>query len=223
MAISRIPVPGPLSTRTFLIGAVKLHIVAARTEQMKLFFAGFTVLTTMALSSCIAAEPANRASFLPGRPTRVMTAEPGVVPSGTSLLIRTNETINTRRAARGTVYEAFVAEDVLDQNGNILIPKASPVELVVRSLPYLGPGGVMTELTLGVHSITVNGATYPVETKTGTPDTGGFVADSDAPSVVGAADAAGQSLTTGQRISVRSQTLLSFRIADPIRLKGYIR
>ena len=81
----------------------------------------------------------------------------------------------------------------------------------------------MTELTLGVRSISVNGATYPVETKTGTPDTGGFVADSDAPRVVGAGDAAGQSLTTGQRISVWSQTLLSFRIADPIRLKGYIR
>lgn len=109
------------------------------------------------------------------------------------------------------------------ESGYTPLLNTSPVELVVRSLPYLGPGGVMTELTLGVHSITVNGATYPVETKTGTPDTGGFVADSDAPSVVGAGDAAGQSLTTGQRISVRSQTLLSFRIADPIRLKGYIR
>lgn len=190
---------------------------------MKLFIAGFAVLTTIALSSCIAAAPPNRAGFLSATPARITTAEPGVVPSGTSLLIRTNETVSTRRAARGTVYEAFVAEDVLDQNGSILIPKASPVELVVRSLPYLGPGGVMTELTLGVRSITVNGATYPVETKTGTPDTGGFVADSDAPSVVGAGDSARQPITTGQRISVPSQTLLSFRIADPIRLRGYSR
>jgi hypothetical protein len=190
---------------------------------MKLFISGITLLTTMALSSCIAADPANRASFLSARPARIMTAEPGVVPSGTSLLIRTNETVSTRRAARGTVYDAVVAEDVLDQNGIILIPKASPVELVVRLLPYLEPGGVTTELTLGVRSITVSGTTYPVETKTGTPDTGGFVADGDAPSVVGDGDAARQSLTTGQRISVRSQTLLSFRIADPIRLKGYSR
>ena len=81
----------------------------------------------------------------------------------------------------------------------------------------------MTELTLGVRSLTVNGATYPVETKTGTPDTGGSVADGDAPSVVGEVDAAGHTLTTGQRINVRAQTLLSFRLADPIRLKGYSR
>lgn len=190
---------------------------------MKLLIARFTVLTTMALSSCIAADPTGPASFLSGRSARIMTAEPGVVPSGTSLLIRTNETVSTRKAARGTVYDAFVADDVLDQNGTLLIPKGSPVELIVRSLPYLGPGGVSTELTLGVRSITVNGVTYPVETKTGNPDSDGFVADGDAPSAVGAGDAAGQSLTTGQRISVPSQTLLSFRIADPIRLKGYSR
>jgi hypothetical protein len=190
---------------------------------MKLFIAGFTLLTTVALSSCIAADPGSRAGFLSAGPARITTAEPGVVPSGTALLIRTNDTVSTRKAARGTVYDAFVAEDVLDQNGSVLIPKASPVELVVRSLPYLGPGGVATELTLGVRSITVNGATYPVETKTGTPDSGGFVADSDAPSVVGSGDAGGRLLTIGQRIVVPSQTLLSFRTADPIRLKGYSR
>jgi hypothetical protein len=189
---------------------------------MKLFIAGFA-FTTIALSFCIAADSAGRASFLSARAEHTTIAEPGVVPSGASLLIRTNDAVSTHKAARGTVYEAFVAEDVLDQNGKILIPKASPVELVVRSLPYLGPGGAMTELTLGVSTITVNGVTYPVETKTGTPDTGGFVADSDAPRVVGAGESSGQSLTIGHRISLPSQTLLSFRIADPIRLKGYSR
>jgi hypothetical protein len=189
---------------------------------MRLFIVGLTIFTSAALSSCIAADPGG-AGFVSAGPARIMTAEPGVVPSGTSLLIRTNDTVSTRKAARGTVYDAFVAEDVLDQNGTILIPKASPVELVVRSLPYLGPGGVSTELALGVRSITVKGVAYPVETKTGTPDSSGFVADKDAPSVVGDSDAAGHSLTTGQRISVPPQTLLSFRIADPIRLKGYSR
>ncbi|HTW63903.1 MAG TPA: hypothetical protein VME17_04765 [Bryobacteraceae bacterium] len=45
--------------------------------------------------------------------------------------------MRTRKAYRTTIYEAAIAQNVLDQNDNVLVPKASPAALVVRSIPYL--------------------------------------------------------------------------------------
>ncbi len=192
---------------------------------MRLHFFGFTVLAAAGLSSCIGTGRADRAASPIPRPVRPVTAEPGVVPAGTWLVIRANDGVNTQRAFRGTIYDASVAEDVLDQNGSILIPKESPVELVVRSLSYLGPGGVgMTELTLGVHGVTVNGVRYPVVTETEEPpNAGGLGVDRHAAKLVGGDEAAGQVLTIGSRISVPAETRLAFQIVDPIRLRGYRR
>ena len=189
---------------------------------MRLHFFGFTVLAAACLSSCIGTARADRAASLTPRPVRPVTAEPGVVPAGTWLVIRANDTVNTRRAFRGTIYDGSVAEDVLDQHGSILIPKESPVELVVGSLSYLGPGGVgMTELTLGVHAVTVNGARYPVVTETEEPpNAGGLGVDRHAAKLVGGGEAAGQVLTRGSRISVPAETRLAFQIEDPIRLRA---
>ena len=194
-------------------------------NSMRLHVFGFTVLAAAGLSSCIGTGRADRAALLIPRPVRPVTAEPGVVPAGTWLVIRANDGVNTQRAFRGTIYDASVAEDVLDQNGSILIPKESPVELVVRSLSYLGPGGVgMTELTLGVHAVSVNGVRYPVVTETEEPpNAGGLGVDRRAAKLIGGGEAAGQVLTIGSRISVPAETRLAFQIVDPIRLRGYRR
>jgi hypothetical protein len=85
---------------------------------MRLHVFGFTVLAAAGLSSCIGTGRADRAALLIPRPVRPVTAEPGVVPAGTWLVIRANDGVNTQRAFRGTIYDASVAEDVLDQNGS---------------------------------------------------------------------------------------------------------
>ena len=116
---------------------------------MRFLVAGFTIVTVAGLSSCIGTGPANRAAVPPTGLVRTVSAEPGVVPPGTWLVVRTNDPVNARTAYRSTVYSASISEDVLDQKERVLIPKASPVELGVRSLSYLGPGGAgMTKLTL---------------------------------------------------------------------------
>lgn len=122
------------------------------------------------------------------RPLCIVTSEPGVVPAGTSLVVRTNETVNTDRGSRYTIYDASVAEDVLDQNGRILIPKESSVELEVFSFRFLGPGGAgMTQLVLGFRSVTVSGFSYPVETAEPPRDGGLGASDHTAKWVGGAA------------------------------------
>lgn len=188
---------------------------------MSYLILGLTTLTFLSLSSCFAADNARPA---PNSPVRVVTEEPGVVPPGTSLVVRTKDTVRTRKPYRSTLYLATVAEDILDQNGTVLIPRESPVELVVRSLPYLGPGGVgMTVLTLDVGAVTVFGVRYPVETGDDTPGAGGIGVDRGAAKRVGGDEAASHVVTRGSRIDVPAETMLAFQIQAPIRLRGYQR
>jgi hypothetical protein len=156
---------------------------------------------------------------------RTVAAESGVVPPGTSLLVRANDTVTTRKAYRGTVYSASLAADILDQNGAILIPKESAIEMVVRSVPYLGPGGVgMTLLTLDIDAVTVGNVRYPVETDDKAPGAGGIGVNDDPVKWVGGKDeAANNVVTRGGRINVPSDTVLAFQIQAPIRLQGYQR
>jgi hypothetical protein len=190
---------------------------------MRLLIFGFTVVTAAGLSSCIGVARTDRAALPPAGPVRALTAELGVVPQGTWLVVRTNDAVNADKAFRSTIYEGSVSQDVLDQNERLLIPKGSPVEMGVRSLSYLGPGGAgMTELTIDVRSVTVNGVAYPVETS-GEPNAGGLGVARFTAKWIGGGDGQDQVLTSGRRIRVPAQSLLAFQIEDPIRLQGYQR
>src|SRR5215510_14573620 len=138
---------------------------------MASIIAGLTVLAVLGSSGCIGAGQFDRSTHLALSDSLIVkAAEPGVVPEGTALLIRINDTVNVCRAFRGTIYDASIASEIVDQNGHVLIPKESPVEFVVRSVSYLGPGGVGTsELTLEVQTVTVNGVRYSVATVSGQP------------------------------------------------------
>jgi hypothetical protein len=182
---------------------------------------GFATLAIAGLCSCIAGD---NAGLIPVGPIHTVTSESGVVPPGTSLVVRTLDTVRTHKAYRSTVYVASVAQNVLDQHGVVLIPKESPVELVVRSLPYLGPGGVgMTLLTLDIDAVTVRGVRYPVETDDEAPGAGGIGVDRGAARWVGGSDDARHVVTRGHNINVPAETLLAFQIQAPIRLRGYQR
>jgi 3D (Asp-Asp-Asp) domain-containing protein len=181
---------------------------------------GLAALMFVVLGNCIAADNVEVAASV-----RTVAAEPGVVPPGTSLLVQTKDTVKARKASRGTVYAASIAADILDQNGGVLIPKESSIELIVRSVPYLGPGGVgMTLLTLDIDSVTVGDVSYPVETDDKAPGAGGIgVAHGPVQWIGGSQEAASHVVTRGDRINVPSNTLLAFKIQAPIRLRGYER
>jgi hypothetical protein len=188
---------------------------------MKHLILGLTTLTVAAVGNCIAADNAGGIGI---SPVRAVTAEAGVVPAGTSLVVRTKDTVKTRRAGRGTVYFANAAADILDQNGGVLIPSGSPIELVVHSLSYLGPGGAgMTLLTLDIAAVTVRDVRYPVETHDERPGAGGIGVDRGAAKWAGGSQEEGSVVTRGHTINVPSDTLLAFEIYAPIRLRGYQR
>jgi|HubBroStandDraft_1064217.scaffolds.fasta_scaffold309824_2 hypothetical protein len=179
-------------------------------------------LTLVALSNCVAADTAD--GIVIG-PVHTVIVEPGVVPPGTSLIVRTKETVKTAKAYRSTLYLASAAADILDQTGAVLIPAGSPVEMVVRFVPYLGPGGVgMTLLTLDIDAVVVRDARYPVETDYEKPGAGGIGVNRGAAKWIGAnEESAPHVITRGQSIFVPADTVLAFRIQAPLRLRGYQR
>jgi hypothetical protein len=188
---------------------------------MKVQASGFTFLLAVSLMSCIQAVHADRTTSIPVE--RIVTTEAGVLPAGTQLVVRSNDTVSTSRASADTIYGASLAADILDQDGRVLIPKESPVDMGVFSFGYLGPGGgPMTELVLGVREVTVTGMVYPVETAQRQRD-GGLGSTEHMGKWVGGTGEPHQVLTRGRRIYVPRGALLSFQTIDPIRLKGYQR
>src|SRR6267154_5642720 len=79
-----------------------------------------------------------------------------VVPSGSEIKLRTDETINATPSNAGHTYSASVSQDVTDANGNVVIPKGSHATLIATK------GANANEVELGLKSLTVNGHKYTV-------------------------------------------------------------
>lgn len=185
---------------------------------MRLLTFALTILAIAGLSSFAGTSPSDRAALAPAGVVRAANIESGVVPEGTLLVVKTNDTVNTEKAYKTTMYSASVAENVVGHDEKILIPKESPVELGVRRLSYLGPGGAgMSELTVEVRSITINGVSYPVTT-TGEPGAGGIGVNRFVAKVVSGGEDGSQVRASGRRIDVPVGTLLAFQLQDPVRL-----
>jgi hypothetical protein len=86
-----------------------------------------------------------------------------IIPVGSEITIRTDESIDSKASSTGQLYSATVSEDVSDVSGNIAIPAGTPAKLVVRDITS---GGAVhsPELVLDLFSISVNGKEYRVDT-----------------------------------------------------------
>src|SRR5688572_4167852 len=63
-----------------------------------------------------------------------VSGAPGEIPAGTTLEVRTNESINSKDTAEGKTYQAEISTEVIGANGQVLIPKGSQAELVVLEM-----------------------------------------------------------------------------------------
>ena len=182
----------------------------------------------------------------PAGPVTAATTERGVIPEGTSFAIRTNETITSDQA--GQTFSAQVEQDIMDQNGRLLVPKGSPATLAVVETQGGGPVGTKN-MELAIRSITVRGRTYNISTE-GLEQQGreglgrnrrtaemvgggallgtviGAVAGGGKGAAVGAAigaagGAATQVLTRGKEVRVPAESVLTFRLDRPWRLVGF--
>ena len=181
------------------------------------------------------------------RTTTTQTYQRGVhstawqtLPAGTQIAVRTNESISARSASGGRTYGASIAQDVVDNNGHVVIPQGSDAQLVVRNM---GNG-----IALDLQSINVNGQVYTVNTgdvqQTGSQREGigtnrrtgeyvgggavlgtllGAIAGGGRGAAIGAlaggaAGAGAQVLTKGDNVRVPAESVLTFRLDAPMQL-----
>jgi hypothetical protein len=156
--------------------------------------------------------------------------------------VRTNEPITADSSSVGKTYSGEVAADVINNSGETLIPRGSPVTFVVMSTS--GGGVTSSEVQLGIKSITVNGTNYLVSGSDVEKGQGlganrrtaemvgggaalgtliGAIAGGGTGAAVGAvagaaAGAGAQVLTQGKQINIPAESVLTFRLDQDVHL-----
>jgi len=205
---------------------------------------GFDEVQSINFNTYTSPSASNRDQGRPGayRDERGQTnynQAPMVLPAGSEIAVRTNEAIRADAANPDRTYRAQVEEDIRDRDGNVLVPRGSDAELVVRDVGN-------HRLVLDLQALRVNGRRYFVNSESVTRSGGqglgenkrtgefvgggavlgtllGAIAGGGKGAAIGAlaggaAGAGAQVLTQGDHVSVPAETVLRFRLENPVNL-----
>lgn len=191
--------------------------------------------------------PAPAHSREPAAPPPPLTVV-STVPAGTVLRVRTNETIDSATASPGQAFSGVISEPVVDTDGRVAIPRGADATLVVHNVAAQGRIEGRSELALDMDAVTIGGRRYALETgnvvqqgsqglgknkRTGVFVGGGTVLGTLLGAVAGggkgaaigaisgaAAGTATQAITRGKGVRVPAETLLTFRLEAPVRIRA---
>lgn len=166
--------------------------------------------------------------------------------AGTEISVRTEETIDSAKAAEGQTFAAEVTSDERDASGDVVIPQGANAQIIIRSATKGGRVKGTSDLVLDLASVSVDGRMYQLSTtdlvkqgKTGmgankrtAEYTGGgaaigaiigAIAGHGKGAAIGAASGAGagaitQIATKGDSIKVPAETVLTFKLDQPLRV-----
>ena len=162
------------------------------------------------------------------------------LPQGTTIKVRTDTAIPAKPAA-GAAFSATVSEDVVDPNGNLIIPRGTPAQLVAERTSS------GDDVALDLTNVLVNGQNYNLlATKSGTSNLpGGIGANTRTAKYVGggavigtilgaifgggkgaaigalagAAAGTGAQVYTGRNQSIPAETVLTYKTAQDLSLQ----
>ena len=167
------------------------------------------------------------------------------IPAGTRVRVRTEETIDSRRAAPGQTYAARVASEVRDAAGAVVIPRGANAQLFIKSASRGGRFRGASDLVLDLQSVAVEGQRYIVDSsavvergrrglgrnkRTGEFVGGGAalgaiigaIAGHGTGAALGAVSGAGAGaiteVVTKGSIRVPAESVLTFRLEAPLRI-----
>jgi hypothetical protein len=168
------------------------------------------------------------------------------IPAGTEISVRNDEAIDSSKAAEGQTYAAEVTTDVRDAHNAVVIPRGANAQLIIKSLSNAGRIHGASDLVIALKSVSIDGQQYAVNTtsveKKGDEGVGvnkrtgeyvgggaalgaiiGAIAGGGKGAAIGAAAGAGggaltQILTKGDTIKIPPETVLTFRLDQPIRV-----
>ncbi|MBV8771546.1 MAG: hypothetical protein JO166_04315 [Deltaproteobacteria bacterium] len=169
-----------------------------------------------------------------------------LLPVGTKVSVRTEDTINSATAVQDQTYAAEVTDDVPDANGDAVIPHGSNAQLIIRSASKGGRIHGTSDLVLDLQSISVEGQQYLISTtdlrEGGKQGLGankrtaeyaggaaaigaiiGAIAGGGKGAAIGAGAGAGggaltEVLTKGGAIRVPAETVLTFQLDKPVQI-----
>ena len=204
---------------------------------------GEAAATGPAATTAPASESTHEHHYHP--PATAVQSKTRVLPSGSELPVRSEETIDSSRASDGQVYAAEVAADVRDRDGAVLIPRGSNAQIVIKSASGGGKIRGQSDLVLDLKSVAIEGQQYRLSTvdleekghagvgankRTGEFAGGGAaigaiigaIAGGGKGAAIGAGAGAGagavtQVATKGQ-IKVPAETILTFKLDRPLRV-----
>jgi hypothetical protein len=191
------------------------------------------------------AQPAPIAPPVTAPPVTTKTFE---LPVGSEVSVRTNERIDSGTAAEGQTFDAQVTRDARDANGDVVIPRGAPARIVIKSASQGGRFRGASDLVLDLQSVVINGRPHAIETaeisRKGKSGVGankrtaeytgggaalgaiiGAIAGGGKGAAIGAGAGAGagaltQVLTKGGSIKVPAESVLTFSLDKPLRVKA---
>lgn len=167
------------------------------------------------------------------------------IPAGTQLAIRINQSISVKHTPPGSHFDGEVVDPWTDANGQVVLPKGTPVGGVVDESHKRGHFKGSSILELRLTSLTLNGTRYPLETRdltrtkkgkgrrsaamigggTGLGMLIGGVASGGTGLLIGGlagagAGTAGAGLTGNRDIVIPAESIVHFKLADDLTLQG---
>jgi hypothetical protein len=168
--------------------------------------------------------------------------------AGTQIAVRSEETIDSGRAVEGQGFAAEVVRDVLDSDGNVVIPRGSNAQIIIRSAAQGGGLSGSSDMALDLRTVSVDGRQYEIETvdllERGKDGVGankctakyvgggaaigaliGAIAGQGKGAAIGAgsgaaAGIAGELITKGGSIRLPPETILTFQLDRPLHISS---
>ncbi|HLK48826.1 MAG TPA: hypothetical protein VKT49_11860 [Bryobacteraceae bacterium] len=178
---------------------------------------------------------------------QAVTSRTHTLPAGTEIAVRNEETIDSGKAAEGQTFPAEVTKDVLDGEGNVVIPAGANAQIVIRSASKGGKIRGASDLVLDLATVAIDGRQYDLSTvdlsqqghngigvnrRTGEFTGGGAAIGAIIGAIAGggkgaaigggsgaAAGALTQVLTKGT-IKVPVESVLTFKLDQPLRVNA---
>jgi hypothetical protein len=168
------------------------------------------------------------------------------LPVGTTVSIRTEETIDSAKAVEGQTFAGEVTEDVLDADSATVIPRGANAQLVIKSASKGGRIRGASDLVVDLQQVAIEGRQYKLSTtdivQQGKSGVGankrtavytgggaalgaiiGAIAGGGKGAAIGAGAGGGggalaQILTKGDAIRIPVETVLKFQLDKPLRV-----
>ena len=166
------------------------------------------------------------------------------LPVGTTVSVRTEETIDSGKAVEGQTFAGEVTDDVLDADGAAVIPRGANAKLVIKSASKGGKFRGASDLVVDLQEVAIEGRQYQLSTsdivKQGKSGVGankrtavytgggaalgaiiGAIAGGGKGAAIGAGAGGGggalaQILTQGGSIRIPVETVLKFQLDKPL-------